>query len=104
MNNFTTMAAHIFSISEKTGRSIFSLMLESGIPNYPLKEIEKIAAVLTEQEITAVVQQLDQDSQYYNEKMLKCQKSPIDHLFTPEDYLRMCHEMARRAALWAIQK
>ena len=102
MGNHT--AAHIFSISEQTGRTIFSLLMESGIPNYPPEEIEKIAAVLTEKEATAIAQRLDQSSQHYNAKMLDCQKNPTDHIFTPEDYLEMCHEMARWAALWAIQE
>ena len=97
--NYTNTAAHVFKMSEQTNRTVFSIISEV-MADYPKEEIDKMAAVMTDGEITVITLKFADAAYAYNQQSETARKD--------KDYERQamlvdsCIEMNRRAALWSM--
>ena len=84
------------------GKSPFDILMESGCTGYPQAEIEKIAAVLTDAQLTEIVQRLMKSAQASNDGFVRAQKDG-DETWA-RYYLKNCQGLSITAGLWAQAK
>ena len=96
-------AAELFLVVERTGETILGIFKHTGIPVTEVAEMRKICKVLTDAQVTEIVQQLMRSADHYGEQALQAKKTPGDFIYPTDHYLESCRALSHRAAMWAIQ-